>query len=87
MKTIKPIFAAVALLSATLTAAAQKQWVVKLNDGTKVTYNVEDIKEMYTTVVPKPSVSHEYVDLGLSVKWATCNIDAESCYDSGGCFA
>ena len=30
---------------------------------------------------------HEYVDLGLSVKWATCNIGAESPEDSGDYFA
>ena len=28
-----------------------------------------------------------YVDLGLSVKWATYNIGASSCYDSGDLFA
>lgn len=31
--------------------------------------------------------SHEYVDLGLSVKWATCNIGADSPEDYGYCFA
>lgn len=30
---------------------------------------------------------HEYVDLGLSVKWATCNIGAESSHDPGGYFS
>jgi len=30
---------------------------------------------------------HEYVDLGLSVKWATCNIGAESPSDIGDYFA
>lgn len=30
---------------------------------------------------------HEYVDLGLSVKWATCNIGAESPEDPGFLFA
>ena len=30
---------------------------------------------------------HEYVDLGLSVKWATCNIGAECPEDSGDYFA
>ena len=30
---------------------------------------------------------HEFVDLGLSVKWATCNIGADSPSDFGGYFA
>ncbi len=30
---------------------------------------------------------HEYVDLGLSVMWATCNVGAENSEDAGGFFA
>lgn len=30
---------------------------------------------------------HEYVDLGLSVKWATCNVGASSMSDSGSYYA
>lgn len=30
---------------------------------------------------------HEYVDLGLSVKWATCNVGAKAPLDSGSFFA
>lgn len=30
---------------------------------------------------------HEYVDLGLSVKWATCNVGANSPEESGGYYA
>ena len=40
--------------------------------------------------ISKPSGSiagHNYVDLGLSVKWATCNVGAESHYDYGDYFA
>lgn len=29
---------------------------------------------------------HEWVDLGLSVKWATCNVGAESPEEFGGCY-
>ena len=32
-------------------------------------------------------MSGEYVDLGLSVKWATMNIGAERVIDHGGYFA
>ena len=40
-------------------------------------------------VVNKESyeVGHEYVDLGLSVKWATCNVGAEKPEEYGGYFA
>ena len=33
------------------------------------------------------SNGHEYVDLGLSVKWATCNVGASSPSDYGGYYA
>ena len=35
----------------------------------------------------KSSNSHEYVDLGLSVKWATCNVGANNPEDDGDYFA
>ena len=33
-----------------------------------------------------PSNSHKYVDLGLSVKWATCNVGASSPEEYGDYF-
>ncbi len=43
------------------------------------------------TAASKPSTGfvsgHEYVDLGLSVKWATCNVGANSLSDYGDHFA
>ena len=33
------------------------------------------------------SAQHEFVDLGLSVKWATCNVGADKPEDVGGLFA
>lgn len=43
----------------------------------------------YTIVVEDANVlnGHEYVDLGLSVKWAKTNIGAENIYDYGDYFA
>ncbi len=35
----------------------------------------------------KPINGHEYVDLGLSVKWATCNVGATSPEELGGYYA
>ena len=40
-----------------------------------------------TTTTIKMHNGHEYVDLGLSVKWATCNIGAYKPEDYGGYFA
>ena len=37
--------------------------------------------------VPQTINGHEYVDLGLSVKWATCNVGAENPWDYGDYFA
>ena len=34
-----------------------------------------------------PYNGHEYVDLGLSVKWATCNVGATTPYETGNYFA
>lgn len=41
------------------------------------------------TSIPTRGVhnSHEYVDLGLSVKWATCNVGASKPQDCGGYYA
>ena len=36
---------------------------------------------------PESSGTHEYVDLGLSVKWATCNVGASKPEDYGDYFA
>ncbi len=44
-----------------------------------------------TTPAPKPTTGtingHEWVDLGLSVKWATCNVGASSPSDYGNYYA
>ena len=41
-----------------------------------------------STPTTKPEIgTHEYVDLGLSVKWATCNVGADSPEDYGDYFA
>ena len=39
------------------------------------------------TVLNHNDVTHEYVDLGLSVKWATCNVGAIRPEDHGGYYA
>jgi hypothetical protein len=44
-------------------------------------------KNMKSYDVSGTSKGHEYVDLGLSVKWATCNVGAGSVSEVGGYFA
>ena len=47
----------------------------------------EKEKEKRTTTASGQIAGHDYVDLGLSVKWATCNIGASSPSDYGDYFA
>ncbi len=46
------------------------------------TSEISDVKQKANIIN-----GHEYVDLGLSVKWATCNVGAERPSDSGDYFA
>ena len=45
------------------------------------------IEAVAVSLFAQDKVQHEYVDLGLSVKWATCNIGAEEPEDYGDYFA
>ena len=49
--------------------------VVRQTDGKEVRYDVTKVERVYVeTESPSPEV--DYVDLGLRVKWATCNLGA-----------
>lgn len=48
---------------------------------------VDDEVKFGVNTVPMPEPICEYVDLGLSVKWATCNVGATKPEDCGGYFA
>ena len=76
----------------TLTATANsgyqfKEWNDGNTDNPRVITVTQD--ESYTAVFVEKTMSegYEYVDLGLSVKWATCNIGADSPEDYGDYFA
>jgi hypothetical protein len=63
-------------------------------DGTGVAYKKQDAFSVVSSLTlyaqwykSETNVTHEYVDLGLSVKWATCNIGASKPEDSGYYFA
>ena len=95
MKRLQIITAVVILSLSSLTLAAQEQWVIEFNDGTKSAFNIENIKQMYSSTANPGGDDdgglngHDYVDLGLpsSLLWATCNVGADSPGDYGDYFA
>lgn len=85
---------AVLLLSVMLPVSAQYKMVVYTNGGTRTEFwasSVDSVtweySEPYTPVDSMIHVGYEYVDLGLSVKWATMNVGAAKPEDYGYYFA
>lgn len=74
------ILATSIILIAMLTSCDSDSHIIDLPAASKL--------ESPTVVINPNSLNgHEYVDLGLSVKWATCNIDAQQPEDFGGYYA
>lgn len=92
MKTIKFIAAAVVCLLS-LTANAQSMKVYQNGELKAIYYVSKNDKVEFSDDFPFPDQEdnkvngHEYVDLGLSVKWANMNIGATSMEDYGDYFA
>lgn len=86
MKSIKTL-AAIVLSVLSLTANAQSFVVVHKTDGTRAEYQTKDINKIEFLEKLDPYNGHEYVDLGLSVKWATMNIGASKREDYGNYYA
>ena len=70
--------------------------VVYKKDGTHVKFAYEEIDSIVTynvgenvedEPVTPPAATYEAVDLGLSVKWASCNVGATSPEEYGGYYA
>lgn len=82
---LKSILAALLLMVAGLQTAWGQKMIVTLNDNSKVTYSISQVKEVSFV----ESEEHEYVDLGLpsGTKWATCNVGASSPEEYGDHFA
>ena len=82
---VNSIFVALLLLVAGLQTAMAQKMIVTLNDNSKVTYSISQVKEVSFV----ESDEHEYVDLGLpsGTKWATCNVGANSPEEYGDYFA
>lgn len=85
------------LLLTGLSASAQSV-SIKLTSGSELSFKSSEISEINfieeTPAVPETPTDdgtyhngHEYVDLGLSVLWATCNVGAEQMSDVGSWFA
>lgn len=92
---MKKLFMAVIALMMTISASAQ--FYIYFSDGTVA--KVDSISMIAPGEPEKPDTptepeepentenGHEYVDLGLSVKWATCNVGATKPEEYGDYFA
>lgn len=57
-------------------------------DVNRICFNNQDMKKVYLgTELVWPNTNMEFVDLGLSVKWAKWNVGATNPYELGGYFA
>lgn len=81
------IVAFLLLTLGTVSASAQYYMNVVQKDGVKVQYLVSDIDSVYFSDQQSPAANYEYVDLGLSVLWATCNVGATKPEEYGGYYA
>ena len=86
---MKKILFVATMLAMVLSLSAQRQMYV-WQDGVKTTYEVANVDSITFSKVENPDPNtgnHEYVDLGLSVKWATCNVGASKPEEYGDYFA
>lgn len=68
----------IALFAASMFVMAEMTIYVYKKDGTKVPYVAAEVDSVGFT-----EITHEYVDLGLSVMWATCNVGANTPEERG----
>ena len=80
---MKKMFMAVIALMMTISASAQ--FYLYCSDGNVI--KVDSISMIAPSENVDPYNGHEYVDLGLSVKWATCNVGASKPEEYGDYFA
>ena len=64
----------------------KQEKTITLSEGQELMLNFTLVKSTPKSTTPSSGV-HEYVDLGLSVKWATCNVGASKPEDYGDYFA
>ena len=80
---MKKMFMAVIALMMTISASAQ--FYIYCSDGNVI--KVDSISMIAPEEPEDLYNGHEYVDLGLSVKWATCNVGATTPEEYGDYFA
>lgn len=90
----KNFFVVIAFLTMTLTASAQNKMRISFNDGSVQDFPVSTIKdiswiidEQEPTTPDTSPAGTEAVDLGLSVRWASMNIGAQTPSDYGDYYA
>ena len=74
-----------AVIALMMTISASAQFYIYCSDGNVI--KVDSISIMAPDEPSDPYNGHEYVDLGLSVKWATCNVGATKPEEYGDYFA
>ena len=69
-------------------AMAQSEFYVYKKDGSSVQFTIADVDSIsFTAPATGTENGHEWVDLGLSVKWATCNVGATKPEEYGNYYA
>lgn len=80
-------FAAMLFLLGNVSVSAQYYMNVVKKSGVKVQFLISDIDSVFFDKADTSSNNYKAVDLGLSVKWAICNIGAEKPEDYGDYYA
>lgn len=83
---MKFLITSLSMLSMGLSICAQNCIDLEFADGSHKKISVKKAEitfEEFDRTVSGSVASHDYVDLGLSVKWATCNMGAKNPQDKG----
>lgn len=86
MKNIKILLLSVMVMLCGSNVNAQSIKVYK-TDGTAITVPYSELESIIAVEDEGEESKYEFVDLGLSVKWATCNVGAEKPEDFGDYFS
>ena len=73
-----------------MTTFAQSSFYVYKTDGSTTEYLINEVDSIsFVAPAPTPGIEngYEWVDLGLSVNWATCNVGANKPEESGNYYA
>lgn len=88
MPILKRLTALLLLLAAVFPVSAQSYYInVYQKDGKTLKLPVNDVDSIRFVLENEAPASVRYVDLGLSVMWADCNLGATSPYETGDYFS